>query len=335
MPDLLPMLCRFTLLACALLAAPAAAQTSAPAPTFDRPIRIIVPIAPGGGTDVFARLLAELAGPALGQPVVVENRPGASSTLGTQALVESRPDGQTLAFVPNAPLTSSPHVLNVRYTLDQIEPMFVVGHTGFTLCVRPDSPLTNATQLVAALRAAPAGRFTYGTDGVGGNMHLAAERVFRRLGVELTMVPFQGAAQTLTSFLSGQIDLYGGSIAVVMATAKEGRARCLLLTQAEDHPDLPNASGLRAVGIPEEETLIWWGMIAPRGLPPERRALLLRAFQDAWASERFQAQLARQGVTPRFRGPEEMDRLMREESEQLGRAARAAGIERAAAPPAR
>jgi tripartite-type tricarboxylate transporter receptor subunit TctC len=317
------MMKRLLLACCLALAtlAPAAAQT------FDRPIRIIVPIAPGGGTDVFARLLAEIVGTQLGQPIVVENRPGASSTIGTQFVVDQRADGTTLLFTANSPITAAPHVMTVRYTLDQLEPLFVVGHTGFTLCVRQDSPIRDAQGLIAAMRAAP-GRMTYGTDGVGGNMHLAAERVFRALGVEATMVPFQGAAQTLTAFTGGHIDLYGGSIAVAMPAIRDGRARCLILTQRAQHPEVPTGTGLDALGIPNEETLIWWGMMAPRGLPPATRAALLTAFEVAWRSERFQTQLARSGVTPQFRNPEQMAQLIATENEGLARAVREIGIER-------
>ena len=314
---------RMLLLAAMALAAPALAQS----PSFERPIRIIVPIAPGGGTDVFARLLAEIIGTSLGQPIVVENRPGASSTIGTQFVAEQRADGTTLLFTANAPITAAPHVMTTRYTLDQLDPMFIVGHTGFTLCVRQDSPITTAQELIAAMRAAP-GRMTYGTDGVGGNMHLAAERLFRALGLEATMVPFQGAAQTLTAFSGGHIDLYGGSIAVAMPAIRDGRARCLMLTQRAQHPEVPTAAGLDALGVPNEETLIWWGMLAPRGMPADRRAALMTAFEAAWRTERFQTQLARSGVTQVFRNSAASAALITEENEALARVVRQIGIER-------
>ncbi|WP_270934675.1 tripartite tricarboxylate transporter substrate binding protein [Falsiroseomonas oryzae] len=312
-------------LACAVALA---AVSPATAQLFDRPIRIIVPIAPGGGTDVFARLLAEIVGGSLGQPIVVENRPGASSTIGTQMVAEARPDGTTLLFTANSPITAAPHVMTVRYTLDQLDPMFIVGSTGFTFCVRQDSPIRDAQALIAAMRAQP-GRFTYGTDGVGGNTHLGAERVFRALGIEATMVPFQGAAPTLTAFTGGHIDLYGGSIAVAMPAIRDGRARCLILTQRAQHPEVPTASGLDALGIPDEETLIWWGMLAPRGLSPERKAALMTAFEGAWRTERFQQQLTRSGVTPNYMGPEAAARFIAAENAALERAVRQIGIERA------
>ncbi|MBY0335175.1 MAG: tripartite tricarboxylate transporter substrate binding protein [Acetobacteraceae bacterium] len=309
------------------LAAPAIAPAWGQGVGFERPIRIIVPIAPGGGTDVFARLLAEIVGSQLGQPIVVENRPGASSTIGTQFVAEQRPDGTTLLFTANSPITAAPHVMTLRYGVDQLEPMFMVGHTGFTLCVRQDSPIRDAQSLIAHMRANP-GRVTYGTDGVGGNMHLAGERVLRRLNLDATMVPFQGAAQTLTAFTGGHIDLYGGSIAVAMPAIRDGRARCLLLTQVEDHPEVPGGAGLRTLGIPEEETLIWWGMLAPRGVPADRMAALQSAFQAAWRTERFQQQLARSGVTPQFRGPDEMRAFIAQEYAALGRVVQQVGIER-------
>jgi len=287
-----------------------------------------VPIAPGGGTDIFARLLAEIVGTSLGQPIVVENRPGASSTIATQFVTEQRPDGTTLLFAANSPITAAPHVTTTRYTLDQLDPMIIVGHTGFTLCVRQDSPITTGPALIAAMRAAP-GRFTYDTDGVGGNMHLSAERVFRALGLEATMVPFQGAAQTLTAFSGAHIDLYGGSIAVAMPAIRDGHAPGLILTQRAQHPEVTAGSGLGVLGIPAEETLIWWGMLAPRGLPADRRVALMTAFEAAWLTERFQTQFARSGVTPEWRGSEASAQLTSAESDSLARVVRQIGIERA------
>ncbi len=318
---------------CALLAAvlAPAGGAAAQAPAFpDRPVRVVVPIAAGGGTDVFARMLAELAAPALRQPVVVENRAGASGTIGLQAVLDAPRDGHTIAFVWNAPMTSVPHTLGTRYTLDDFEPMFIVGHAPFTICVRPDHPARSAQDLIGMIRARPAESVSYGNEGVGGTMHLAAERLFRRLDLRVQAVPFQGASQTLNAFMGGHIDLYGGSVAVVMNTARAGQARCLLLTSAEDHPALPQASGLRAFGIPEEETTIWWGMVAPRGVPADRLAALRAAFREAGASERFRQLLESQGVTARWQEGDEMGRAMRREYEELGRVAQSIGLQRPA-----
>jgi len=305
-------------------AAPAAAQGAFP----DRPIRMIVPIAPGGGTDVFARMLAEIASPILRQPVVVENRAGASGTIGLQAMLDAPRDGHTISFIWNAPLTSVPHTLGTRYTMDDFEPMFIVGTAPFTICVRPNHPAQNAQDLLTLIRSRPAESVSYGNEGVGGTMHLAAERMFRRLGMQLQAIPFQGASQTLTAFTGGHIDLYGGSVAVVMATARAGNARCLLLTSAANHPAFPQASGLAALGIPEEETTIWWGMIAPRNVPADRVAVLQAAFRQAAASDRFRQLLEAQGVTPGWVEGAAMGTVMRREYDELGRVATAIGLQR-------
>jgi tripartite-type tricarboxylate transporter receptor subunit TctC len=304
--------------------APAAAQSAFP----DRPIRMIVPIAPGGGTDVFARMLAEIASPILRQPVVVENRAGASGTIGLQAMLDAPRDGHTISFIWNAPLTSVPHTLGTRYTMDDFEPMFIVGTAPFTICVRPNHPAQNAQDLLTLIRSRPPESVSYGNEGVGGTMHLAAERMFRRLGMQLQAIPFQGASQTLTAFTGGHIDLYGGSVAVVMATARAGNARCLLLTSAANHPAFPQASGLTALGIPEEETTIWWGMIAPRGVPADRVAVLQAAFRQAAASDRFRQLLEAQGVTPGLVEGAAMGTVMRREFDELGRVATAIGLQR-------
>jgi tripartite-type tricarboxylate transporter receptor subunit TctC len=322
---LLPLACA-TAVCLGVAPAPALAQPAFP----DRPVRIIVPIAAGGGTDVFARMLAELASPILRQPVVVENRAGASGTIGLQALIDAPRDGHTLAFIWNAPITSVPHTLGTRYTLDDFEPMFVVGSAPFTICVRPDHPAQSARDLLALIRSRSADSVSYGNEGVGGTMHLAAERMFRRLGLQLQAIPFQGASQTLNAFTGGHIDLYGGSVAVVMSTARAGNARCLLLTSAEDHPALPQASGLTSLGIPEEETMIWWGMIAARGVPEERLGTLRAAFRQAGAMDRFRQLLEAQGVTPRWTEGMEMATLMRREHDELGRVAAAIGLQRPA-----
>lgn len=310
-----------------LSAAPAAAQGT-PASFPDRPLRVIVPIAAGGGTDVFARMLAELASPILRQPVIVENRAGASGTIGLQAMLDAPRDGHTISFIWNAPLTSVPHTLGTRYTMDDFEPMFIVGTAPFTICVRPNHPAQNAQDLLTLIRSRPPESVSYGNEGVGGTMHLAAERMFRRLNLQLQAIPFQGAAQTLNAFTGGHIDLYGGSVAVVMATARAGNARCLLLTSAADHPAFPQASGLRALGIPEEETTIWWGMIAPRGVPADRIATLQAAFRQAGATDRFRTLLEQQGVTPTWTEGAAMGAVMKREYDELGRVAAAIGLQR-------
>jgi putative tricarboxylic transport membrane protein len=309
-----------------LAAFPAAAQVFP-----DRPVRIIVPINPGGGTDVFARRLAELAAPALGQPVVVENRPGGSGTIGVQQVVDARPDGHTLGFVWNTPLTAAPHTLGTRYTAESFTSVFSVGYSAYTLCAQPDFPADSLPEFVSRVRAHP-GEYTWGNEGLGGAMHLGVERILRRLGLEMQTVPFQGAGQTMPAFLGRHITFYGGSVVGAMSAVRVGQAKCLLLTTAEGHPELPNAGGLASVGLADHAITIWWGMIAPNGVPEERMERLRTAFLDAARSPRFRELVEGQGATYRLDVGPEMDAAVRDEYAALGEVARDTGLTRSTRP---
>ncbi|HYF07768.1 MAG TPA: tripartite tricarboxylate transporter substrate binding protein [Acetobacteraceae bacterium] len=313
----------------ALLAAAFLSATPALAQTFpDRPMRIIVPVNPGGGTDIYARALAEIAAPALGQPVIVENRPGGSGTIGVQQIVEARPDGLTLGFIWNTPLTAAPHTLGARYTPDSFASVFTVGYSAYALCARPDFPATNLQEMIAQIRARP-GEYSWGNEGLGGTMHLGVERILARLGLQMTTVPFQGAGQTLPAFLGGHITFYGGSVVGVINAARAGQARCLLLTTAEGHPELPNASGLDAIGLGDDAITIWWGLIAPNGIPADRMARIREALLAAARTPRFRQTVEGTGATYAIVEGERMAAATRREFEALGEVARGLGLARA------
>jgi tripartite-type tricarboxylate transporter receptor subunit TctC len=305
-----------------LLAAPLAAQSFP-----DRPIRIIVPVNPGGGTDIFARALQEIVGNSLGQPIIVENRPGASGTIGVQQVVEARPDGHTLGFVWNTPITSAPHTLGTRYTLASIAPVFQVGYSPFALCARPDFPATDLTSMIAAIRARP-NTYTWGNEGLGGVMHLGVERILRRLGLEMQTVPFQGAGQTLPAFLGGHITFFGGSLVGAMPAVRAGTARCYFLTTVGGNPSAPEGSGVGSLGLPEMAITIWWGMIAPQGIPADRMARLTETFTAAVRTPRFQEVMQAQGATLELLVGEAMGRAMRAEYDALGEVARNLGLQK-------
>jgi tripartite-type tricarboxylate transporter receptor subunit TctC len=319
------MIWRLFLALATVLAAPIAQAQTFP----DAPIRIIVPINSGGGTDVFARKLAELAGPALGQPIIVENRAGASGTIGVQQVVNARPDGLTLGFIWNTPLTAAPHTLGTRYTSESLTPVFTVGYSAYTLCARPDFPANNLREFVEHVRSRP-GVYTWGNEGLGGTMHLGVERILRSLRLDMTTVPFQGAGQTLPAFLGGHITLYGGSVVGVINAARAGLAKCLLLTTAEDNPNLPSASGLDSIGLGDHAVTIWWGMIAPNGIPENRFARIQNAFVDAARTDAFRQLVESQGATYRIQLREEVAAQVHAEYTALGEVAQMLGLLRTA-----
>lgn len=303
-------------------AGPVQAQTY---PT--RPVTLIVPAPPGGGTDVFARQLAELIEPIFKQKIVIENKAGAGGTLGVTQLTTARPDGYTLAFIWNSPLTTSPQSLNVAYTPEKYKPLMSIGFSSYVICAQPGFQGTSARDFVAALKA-PGARFTYGNDGVGGTMQFAAERIFGKVGVKVKGIPFAGAGETAKNFLGGHVDFYGGSLPPILAHVQAGKAKCLLLTSASGNPALPGVDGLDSIGLGAEETVLWWGLIAPAGLPADLAATIEKAFVEAASSEKFKEVMERQGATRRILGAVQTTDLITTELAALTEVAKGLGIEK-------
>jgi tripartite-type tricarboxylate transporter receptor subunit TctC len=292
-----------------------------------RPITLVVPAPPGGGTDVFARALGEIVEGTLKQKVVIENRGGAGGTLGVTQVVAARPDGYTLGFIWNSPLTTSPHSLQVAYTPDKYRSVMSIGFSSYVLCSQPDNPANTAAELIQRMKDA-GGKMTYGNDGVGGTMQLAAERIFAAAGVKMRAVPFSGAGETAKNFLGGHVDVYGGSLPPILAHVQAGKAKCQLLTSAEGNPVLPNAQGLNAIGLGAQETVLWWGLIAPAGTADAVVTQLEAAFSEAANSAKFKEVLDKQGATRRVLGGKATDAMIRSELVALGEVAKSLGIER-------
>jgi tripartite-type tricarboxylate transporter receptor subunit TctC len=307
-----------------LLAGTALSQTY---PT--RPITLIVPAPPGGGTDVFARALAEIVETSLKQKVVVENRAGGGGTLGVTQLVNSRPDGYTLGFIWNSPITTSPHSLAVSFTPDSYRALMSIGYSSYVICAQPTFEAKNAKEMIAKLKE-PGARFTYGNDGVGGTMQLAAERIFSASGVKVRAVPFNGAGETAKNFLGGHVDFYGGSLPPILAHAKAGKAKCLLLTSAGKNSALPEADGLDAIGLADKQTVLWWGLIAPAGVPDDIAKSVEAAFTEAAKTDKFKEVMEKQGATLEIKNGTTTNALIRAELSALGDVAKAAGIEKKA-----
>jgi len=259
-----------------------------------KPIEIIVPTPPGGGTDIATRLLADVTEPILGQKLVVVNKPGGGGTVGVSAITQAKPDGYTLGGIWNAPMTMTPHSLQVQYTLDDYVPIVQITAAPIVFCTKPDFPANNGKEFIEALRKNP-GKLTYGNDGVGGTVQLSGERIFRTQGVQLRPVPFGGAGETLKAFLGGHVDIYGGSIPPILPHVKAGKAKCLLLTSRERSDALPQAASLSDLGASQAATVLWRGIIGPKGLPAERVAILEKAFRQGTQAPKFQEFAAKQG----------------------------------------
>jgi len=256
-------------LACAALAAHAAES-----------LKVIIPTPPGGGTDLYFRILAKEAEPILGEPVVILNVPGAGGTIGIARMVSATPDGQTVAGVWVGPVTVTPNTMKVPYTPADYIPIIQVSSAPYVICVHPDFPAKDGGGLIAEIKRNP-DKYTYGTDGPGGTGHLATARILRAFGASARDVPFKGAGETLTAFLGHHIDIYTGSAPPILQYEGLGQAKCLLVTSADRTPAMPNASSVRDLGIPGEQTILWRALLAPKGTPPERVKQLEQAFERA------------------------------------------------------
>ncbi len=309
--------------ACALLsiALPSLAQQAYPT----RPITLIVPAPPGGGTDTMGRTLAELVEPILGQKVVVENKPGAGGTLGVTLLTQAPPDGYMLAGAYNGPLTALPHTLAISYGLDSYVPIIEFGASGYVFCVRSEFPAKDAKEMIAHMKANP-GKLTYAVDGIGNTVHLGAEIVFGKFGVKARPVPFNGSSEQVRAVLGGHVDIFTGSSGSVLAHIKSGALKCPFVSTTKGNPAVPSAVGLADLGITDFQAALWWGLIAPKGLPADRVTILENAFRKAMDSPKFKSALAALGATSDGLGPQEFGGHIRTEYELHGKVVKQLGL---------
>jgi tripartite-type tricarboxylate transporter receptor subunit TctC len=280
--------------AAALAAVPVAAGARAAYPS--RPLRLVAPFPPGGNADLLARLVADRLGPALGQPVVVENRPGAGATLGTEAVARSAPDGHTLILANNLGMATAPLLYeNVAYRpLEDFVHVFLIGAFPNALLVRADHAAASLKAFVAMARAAP-GRMTYGSAGPGSAGHLIGELLAQRIGSELVHVPYQGVGPAMTDLLAGRIDAMFDGMPTATAHVRGGRVRLLAVSGARRAPGFPETPTL-AEAAPGVEGEVWFGVSAPARTPPQAVERLEREGRRVLGDPDMRARLADLGV---------------------------------------
>ena len=243
------------------LAGPACAQ---PGAYPSKPIRLLVPFTPGGGTDIVARLIAQKVSEAVGQSVVIDNRPGAGGTIGAETAVRANPDGYTLIMVSGSYGTNAALYKLPYDPIKDIQPIILVGESGFVIVVHPQVPAKNLKELIALAKSKPGG-LTYGSTGTGGITHLATVYFELLAGAQMTHVPYKGTGPALTALLGNQIQVVFGAMPAALPHVKSGRLRGVAVTfpKRSDHlPDLP------AVGevLPGYEVVLWYGVFGPMGL---------------------------------------------------------------------
>ncbi|MEN0074335.1 MAG: tripartite tricarboxylate transporter substrate binding protein [Paracraurococcus sp.] len=276
---------RCLLAAPALLAGAARADPNFPA----RPLTWIVPFAAGGINDTSARMLAQRMGDHLGQPVVVENRPGAGGTIGAEAVARSAPDGHTLLYGSQGPIAAAPAMLrNLRYDpLRDLAPVNGIGASPHLIITAPQQPWRSLAELVAAARARPEG-LTYASPGIGTSPHLAAEGLMQATGTRLVHAPYANGTQALNDVISGRIEVMWDYPLTSMAHVREGRLRALAVTDAQRVRLAPEVPTVAEAGLPGAEALPWAALFVAGRSPEPAIARLAGALRAAMAEPRVQ-----------------------------------------------
>ena len=276
-----------------LRAGPAAAQAYP-----QRPVKIIVPYPPGGGTDVFSRLLAAQMEREFGQTLVVDNRGGGGSTIGTQAVATAQPDGYTIGMVDSAFVTN-PGLFKDKLPYDTRKdfiPVSLLSRTQLVLCVHPSSPFKTAQELVAFAKANP-GKLTFASAGIGTGIHLASEQFRQVTGIEFVTVPYRGGAPALADFLSGKVDFTFGAVPSIREHILAGKARGLGMTRGRA-PQLPDIPSMEELGYGSVDSASEMGLVVPAATPAAIVEKLQQISVNAVKNDAFRQNLLERGFQP-------------------------------------
>ena len=297
------------------------------AQTFpSRPLRIVVPFPPGGAADITSRVLADYMGKSLGQTVIVENRPGGSTMIGSEVVVRAPADGHTLlvvfpSFIINPALRS-------QMAFDPLKDFKAVGLTmsvPMAIAVHPSVPAKNLEELVALARARP-GELSYGTPGIGTTHHVMGEMLRQAAKINITHAPFQGGAPALTAVTGGHISMMYGNATEVAPSVKTGKIRAIVVTGAERAEVMPEVPTMREAGFPELEATNWSGLVVAAATPPaiiaRLNAELVSALRSADVREKFRSF----GIDPTPGTAEQFAAFLQSESVRYTRVVREAGV---------
>jgi len=275
--------------------------------------KIVVPFAPGGGTDIIARTLAEAMAKELGGTVIVENKPGAGTIVGTQFVAASTPDGHTLLMATFAhAVNPSLHATLPYDTHKDFAPVALVARSFNILVVSLKSPIKSVADMIAAAKADP-GKLNYGTFGPGTSAHLAGELFNSLVGVRLTAVHYKGAAPAITDLLGGTLQVIFTTVASVTSLIKAGEVRALAVTSAERTDAFPDLPTIAEAGVPGYAAESWYGVYAPAKTPPSAIALLNDAIAKAVKSPAFNTLAANEGLVMAGGSPEQLNDYVRRE----------------------
>lgn len=311
-------------LAAAAMSLPALAQTS----SFpQRPVRIVVPYTTGGSNDVIARLLAQQLQETWGQPVVVENKPGAAGNIGASDIAKSAPDGHSLLLTNINIVSMNPGLIaNMPFDPQKdFAPITLLGTTALALVVHPSVPANNVRELIDLARKGP-GRLNYASSGNGSPQHMSAEMFKAMTKTSLTHIPYRGAAPAVNDLLAGQVQVTVGVVNQLIPHIRAGKLKALGVTTRKRLAQMPDVPTLDEAGVPGYESEIWLGLAAPAGTPPAIIEQINQATRKAMASADVISKLQAQGIDVMVSSPDQMRQRGLEDLKRWGDIIRTAGI---------
>ncbi|MDH7798711.1 MULTISPECIES: tripartite tricarboxylate transporter substrate binding protein [unclassified Beijerinckia] len=293
----------------------------------DKPIKLVIPYAVGGSTDLTGRMLARSLSDRLGQPLVVESRPGAGGSVGHEFVAKSPADGYTLLFSAAGPLTVTPHIYS-KLGYDPIkafEPVTLVATQPLLLVLKPSLNAPSLADLVRMAKAQP-GKLSYGSFGYGSAAHLAGEYFKMLAGVDIVHVPYKGSAPALTDLMAGQFDLMFDVFSTSAPLVEGGKLRAIAITSNERSPQFPDVPTMQQAGLEGFEAGTWFGLLVPTGTPRPIIDMLSAATNKSLAEKEVRENLASQGASVRGGTPEQFGQFFQAEYEKWQKIVKLAGI---------
>jgi tripartite-type tricarboxylate transporter receptor subunit TctC len=292
-----------------------------------KPIRVIVAFGPGGGTDIVGRIIAQRMQEKLGQPVVVENRPGAAGTLGNEAVARAEKDGYTLGIMTAGQIIAAVMNKSLRYdTLTAFDPIAQVASAGLIIVTRPDFPASNVKQLIESARADP-GKLSFASPGFGATQHFTSELFRQTADIKVLQVPFRTSPEAIAAVLGRQVDILFDTVSAVLGQVQSGQLKPLAVTGKDRFPAVPDVPAAIESGVlPGFDVTTWYGFFAPRGTPGPVIAKLNKTINDVIGEDAVRERLTTAGVVVRGSTPEGFGRHMAAEFDRWNRVREAAGI---------
>jgi tripartite-type tricarboxylate transporter receptor subunit TctC len=304
-----------------------AAGVAAHAQTWPtKPVKIIVPFAAGGPADIYARVIAQKLGESMGQAFIVEDKPGAGSLIGTEAVAKSAPDGYTLLLMSNTHTVNETLVANKPYVLMRdFVGVAPINYSDLVLVAHPSLQVSTLGELLKLAKSKP-GKLNYASSGTGTPYHMAGELFKSMAGVHLVHIPYRGSTGARTDLLGGQVDLMFDAVTTMADHAKAGKVKALATTGAQRSSVLPDVPTMSEAGVPGYEATIWLGLLAPKGTPPAIVQRLNEAVTKVTSQPDIRQLWGRQGATPMVMSTAAFDKYIQDDIAKWARVIHAAHI---------